>query len=364
MYKALHIKNFRCFHDFTLAPLGRINLIGGKNNVGKTAVLEAVFLLAGPTNPRLNFDLHRARTAAIPLAIAPVGVLWQPIFKDFDTAQPVVVAADSDEGSRRLEIRHIRSSTFGQLQQQLLDAALPSATTTLETQPEAIEYTYTYTQGELSQPHTILVYRDKGDLRFEVQESAPNLALPIAVIAFTGTPHLSPQAADFFSKAEKDKQKDDILSALQIIEPRLLDVRLLFENGEPVFYADVGARSLMPLALIGDGLKHILRIFVNIVYASPNGIVLLDEIENGLHYSVMKDVWRALGEFSRKHQVQVFATTHSEECIRSAQEAFMDAEENEFRYHRLDRLKDGTIEAVTYDKEVFEYAVARHIEVR
>jgi AAA15 family ATPase/GTPase len=83
-----------------------------------------------------------------------------------------------------------------------------------------------------------------------------------------------------------------------------------------------------------------------------------------LHYSVLKDVWKAIGKAARDFNVQVFATTHSFECIEAAQKSFKNCEPNEFRYHRLQRTKEGVIRAVTYTPERLESALDTEFEVR
>ena len=55
MYKSFKIKNFRCFKELAITSFKRVNLIAGLNNVGKTALLEALFLHCGATNPELTF---------------------------------------------------------------------------------------------------------------------------------------------------------------------------------------------------------------------------------------------------------------------------------------------------------------------
>ena len=68
----------------------------------------------------------------------------------------------------------------------------------------------------------------------------------------------------------------------------------------------------------------------------------IDEIENGLHYSVHKDVWRPLELWQRQLDIQVFATTHSYEMIRAAYEAFKEEDRlDEFRFTALDRKRHG-----------------------
>ena len=90
---------------------------------------------------------------------------------------------------------------------------------------------------------------------------------------------------------------------------------------------------------------------------------MIDEIENGFHHSVMTDVWRVIKESSREFNLQVFTTTHSDECIRAAYNAFAEDDKFDFRFHRLDNI-DGNISSVTYDKETLEFALENGWEVR
>jgi AAA15 family ATPase/GTPase len=107
---------------------------------------------------------------------------------------------------------------------------------------------------------------------------------------------------------------------------------------------------------------RILSIVLEIVRAS-HGVVLIDEIENGLHHSVMVNVWEAIAFAARQSNVQLFATTHSWELIQAAHQAFETSELYDFRLHRLDRI-NGEIRAVTFDQETLATAVEMNLEVR
>ena len=94
-----------------------------------------------------------------------------------------------------------------------------------------------------------------------------------------------------------------------------------------------------------------------------HGTVLIDEIENGLYHSVLPKVWAAIAEFARTFGTQVFATTHSLECICAAHEAFSAGDKYDFALHRLDRVEDE-IRAVTYDREMLDAAIKADMEIR
>ena len=94
---------------------------------------------------------------------------------------------------------------------------------------------------------------------------------------------------------------------------------------------DIGIGRMIPFALLGGGLGRLAGILLSIADA-PGGVVLIDEVENGFHRSVLSRVWSAIGEAAGRYETQVFATTHSFECIEAAHEAFREDREYTFRY--------------------------------
>ena len=101
---------------------------------------------------------------------------------------------------------------------------------------------------------------------------------------------------------------------------------------------------------MGDGMSRILSLALAIA-SVPGGIVLVDEIENGIHHSVMEEVWKAVGAFARSYDVQLFATTHSYECIGAAYRAFDEDKEDELRLFRIQRNRDGKYQTVKFNRE-------------
>ncbi len=119
-----------------------------------------------------------------------------------------------------------------------------------------------------------------------------------------------------------------------------------------------------PIALrsLGDGMQRVFGLALTLVNAK-DGILLIDEIENGLHYSVQPDIWHLVFQLAHRLNVQVFATTHSLDCIKAFQEA---ARENTQEEGLLIRLqgKKGEIGAVLYEEEELAIATHEQIEVR
>ena len=141
------------------------------------------------------------------------------------------------------------------------------------------------------------------------------MPFPAAIlVARSGDVH---EDAVRLGKLRRQKRGDLLLNALRIVEPKLRSVEDNSASGWPMIWGDVGLSELVPLPVMGEGMTRIARI-VLAVSATPNGVVLIDEIENGLHHSALTDVWQVVEKAASQFGTQVFATTHSLECVQAA----------------------------------------------
>jgi AAA15 family ATPase/GTPase len=130
-----------------------------------------------------------------------------------------------------------------------------------------------------------------------------------------------------------------------------------------MIYVDMGFPEMLPAAVAGAGIQRLLSILLAI-HAARRGIVLVDEIENGFYHAKMMDIWKAIAEAARTENVQVFATTHSMECLRAAHRAFSENPPHELRVLRLQRERDGQTGVVTLDEKRLQVAIEQNWEVR
>jgi len=119
---------------------------------------------------------------------------------------------------------------------------------------------------------------------------------------------------------------------------------------------------LVPLPFMGEGMRRVLSIVLAIANA-PGGVVLIDEVENGLHHSVLIKVWQAIADAAERADAQVFATTHSYECIQAAHKAFSEKRPSDLRLFRLDRV-DSEIRVAAYNETTLETSIDMSLEVR
>jgi predicted ATPase len=361
MYRSFKISNFRCFRETTLDDLERVNLVAGTNNVGKTALLEALFLHCGAYNPGLTVALdvtrgiEQAKAELQRWAETP----WDSLFSEFDTSKIVqLVGEDEGAGRRILRLKVVRQpeelACIVHSIQPSPDKSegIPSLSSEMAQvlELECIE-------GEQSRKYYMIL--DQKGVRFEPIPPPP----PFSAVFLAAGGHVPPaHDAARFGKLDIVGQQGVLLRALQLVEPRLERLSVVVAGDVPMIHGDIGLGRLVPLPIMGEGMQRLASLVLAIA-TTPNGVVLLDEIENGLHYSILPKVWRAIGEVARQFNTQVFATTHSLECIVAAHRAFSESERYDFRLHRLDRDEE-TISAVTYDQETLEAAIETGLEVR
>lgn len=360
MYKSFKIRNFRCFQELSMEPLERVNLIAGTNNVGKTALLEALFLHCGPTNPDLARRINLFR--GIEPLLTEAESLWEPLwgslfYKFNDNAEIELLGRDMDDKQRILRMRLVRQQTSQvQIHENMKESpAHETSSLSVETLGKILKLEYDDASGQPKETHAII---EPQRIRLE-----PSLPPPFPGIFLLARRRVSPsEDANRFGKLEITNRQDLILEVLKLIEPRLRRLAVVVNASVPTIHGDIGFGRLLPLSLMGEGMGRLASLILAVAN-TPDGVVLVDEIENGLHHSVMFDVWKAIAKSTRDFNVQIFATTHSEECIRAAHRAFEGDDSYDFRLHRLEFV-DSSICAITYDQETLAAAIETELEVR
>jgi len=354
MWQNFAARNFRCFGYLLLHPLARVTLIAGKNNTRKTALLEAIRLNCDPSDTALPTKIHELRGFEDPAKAFED--LWAWLFFDKNPVNGIELISQDDKGithSVKIGLSDVQS-VFAQLRDKTRTDGEHRQTHGYDPKTPCLILKYEGSNGE---QRTVLVVGPRGDAFYEAK---PPWRVGSEILS-SGLPS-SEKDIEHFSELETANRLEELLPSLKILEPRLQRLSLAVLGGKPVIYGGIGLSRLVPLQLMGEGVRRLLSILLRIFH-TPEGIVLIDEIENGLHYSVMKDVWNAIAQAARQANVQVFATTHSYHCIEAAHEALSANSVYDFRLHRLDRINDE-IKSVTYDQESLETALTLHHEVR
>ncbi|GAB2519935.1 hypothetical protein GCM10027085_07250 [Spirosoma aerophilum] len=147
--------------------------------------------------------------------------------------------------------------------------------------------------------------------------------------------------------------EDEIIRALQIVEPDIVRFSLVGE-GRPIVRLRNG--QINPLSSMGDGITRVFTIMLALVNCEGNGYLLIDEFENGLHYSVQEKLWEIIFYLAERLNIQVFATTHSNDTIKAFGEVVKS--KSEYSDAQLIRLRNikGEISAISFSIHDIEVA--------
>ena len=334
MLSSLNFQNYRGFSNYSLDGVARVNLLVGKNNSGKTAILEGIHFLTSGGTPGVLAEIASRRGETI-------------MHEAEETSSNRWIESNIDQVYRYPSIIHFFNGHRVELGEELqinanhTDISITAKIADINqanitAQLKLLENIDNESDTELAM---IILYngRDQGNI-LKIREDGffTKYATRFArrslkrIIPITEQPveYLSPDSLDpsslsnMWDKVTLEGREKEVNRMLQIFEPSLTDIRFLTGGvRSPSSFAgilvelDNDHSNRLPLGSFGDGMRRLLALAVSMIQ-STNGVLLIDEIDTGLHYSVMADLWRLIVESARQANVQVFATTHSLDCLR------------------------------------------------
>jgi len=365
---SLTIGGFRVFRELKLQGLGRVNLITGRNNTGKSSVLEALRILADPS-PSILYDILRDReevsdtddstTPPTPEALFQVATLFHGFPQFSKTTRDIVISANGGERSPSVRL------SFGWLVEEEDSAGdrrlVPVLGEEGEDEQERIP-ALIVEFGGTTRALRLDYFRLR---RYGRRSLGDEPRLPCEYVSPYVGERTAPLGVLWDKIALSDREKD-VVSALQIIAPDISAVSMVGGEGlrRMTRTAIVRASSLprpVPLRSFGDGLNRLFGIVLHLVNAK-DGLLLIDEFENGMHHTVQLDAWRAVFKLSRQLDIQVFATSHSWDSIEAFQKAAADSPEDGVLI-RLARKGEEIIQT-SFSEHELAVATQERIEVR
>ena len=358
-YASFEINNFRCLQNFRMEDIGQVNLVAGMNNVGKTALLEALFLHIGSTNPELALRVDRWRGLGILNEVNEMP--WRNLFWQFRDKESIKLVSKNQKGQQRALTITVSPSPSTLLQ----EMKAKEGTELLASLGQDLIFNYVDEKKKTQKVAATPLISKKGEIiRFQLNIKPSLISPPFTGIFLNSWRQgVSDEEVQRFTDLRIKRMDHLFLKALKYIEPRLEKLEILSPKAVSMIHGYLsGYDEPVPMPLLGDGARRVASLVLSIG-AGRDGVVLVDEIENGIHHSVMRSVWEVIAEAATLFNTQIFATTHSQECVSAAHEAFKSREEYNFRLHRLDRV-DGIVKAVTYDRESLEGALSIPLEIR
>lgn len=371
MLSTLHIRNYKSISDLSVSGLGGVNIIIGNNNSGKSSLLEALYLYA-----------KAGERGAINYVLEQRGY-YRMFNRRDDDIDSLVSAFVSLINGRSIDkfykegitIQGERSS-FLMRMVDVYDEYKRDETTSEEFRVRRVRV---YTPEQMDDVQMgenpalqILVNDEKRDLiRLDYPNGRLGINSPICPAVIVRSTQISSEDnATMFDRITMTFYESKLIEALKIIEPRITAINFikdsysrlkntsLTEQRVPYVLLDNGQR--FRLSSMGDGINRILTIILSLLNCD-NGILLIDEFENGLHYSVQTKLWRIINEVAKTYNIQVFVTSHSNDCIRS----FIDSGAyQDGTVIRLEKNRDSVRAIPFLNSERLKFAIDNNIEIR
>jgi AAA15 family ATPase/GTPase len=357
-FQAIRIKNFRGILDAELKDCRQFNVILGKNNACKTTLLEALFTVTGMSNPLITDRINAFRGLILD-AEAEFRYIFHNL--NFNNIPEIEADFDKKETKRTLTIFPETVNTSINLQSTKLDDLESSASSSIEI-PQTVnglnlEFTF-------KEKHT-KIFKGKSKITIENGnvdiKSEKKYSEKISAVFIDSS--TKKNISERLEKIIVEKRKQVIIDILKEIDPLIKDISL----GNNKVYVDIGADRLMPINLMGDGIIKILHLLVTI-YDNRNGIILIDEIGNGLHYSAMTTLWKAMFKAANDFNTQLFVTTHNREILKYLKNVLEEADYCSFQecvmIHTVRKLDNNIIKSYNYNYEKLEHAIEYDNEIR
>lgn len=370
------MKNFRGLHDLEIASFGRVNLVTGKNNAGKSSLLEALHLYANLGSSEVirwilttrdeywsrpsGSDSTRSEESLLPYNLKYL-IYGRP---GFDEEMPAVEIGQAQDDRRKLTLQ-VQWLELVEEEDEDEDGEIgvsrhfvtvkPSQ---LALKPHASLYVSTFVGRLLS--------RAPLERFFRLVSRPPVLAskLRSQYVAAHGLD--AQEVGQLWDAITLTDLEPEVLAALRLLAPDIERISFVADAGDPrrgrhalVKFGE--SEDPVPIRSLGEGVNRLFGLTLALVNAR-DGILLIDEVESGLHYSVQRNLWEYMFRLATNLNVQIFAITHSYDCIRAFQQAAI--ENPEFgTVIRLDK-KDKEVSATLFEEPELEIAADHEIEVR
>lgn len=344
MYQRIQIHEYRSFEHFELESLGRVNLIVGSNGSGKTSVLEAVYLLAEGARFSLS-DIAFGR-GELTLAAKSSSESGRTYLQDI---RHLFRGHEYIPGSRiLLEAQNVdRSGDFVSLtivrEEYESGPQKGDGFPVIQLKSSAGSESH---ERELRPDAEGFVVMSPGKISFnpnrDPRPGIPRLLTTEGIMPIT--------AAGLIEQLLLHPEEELLLDALRLIDDSIERIATVGEPGRDlqsnrgVIVKLKHTRLPVPIGSLGNGIWRLLGVVLKLI-ASRNSVLLIDEIDTGLHYTVMEKMWKLIFEASKQLNVQVFATTHSRDCIDALASISREGvfENSEVMIHRIEAGKSKSI---------------------
>lgn len=344
MFDRIYIERFRGIRHAQIEGFKQINLFFGKNNCGKSSLLESIFLASGLSNPLLPIYVNlmrgynKSRLNDLKLD-----------FYNLDSTLPIHIRMIDGE-TRDLKINLI--------EQEQDNVSIKSDDPNILTNVGENKYGFKFDFMINDKPYV-------SQIRFDSSNATDaTRILPDQYEEALRCIYLSPKY-DFNASIQglkhilQNKDESFIIEGLRLLEPNVKD--FIFTGNE--MSVDIGLPQRIPVNMMGDGARKIVSLLTT-VYDCKDGALLIDEISNGFHHSVMPDLWKVLIDAAIRNNTQLFITTHDIDSIKGLRDAAFNKYDDIVAAFNLIRTPGDELKSYHYSLESLDYSLNQDLEIR
>lgn len=367
MLDSLYIKNFRVLKELKIDSLSQVNLITGKNNTGKSSILEALAIYASRGDLSLIYQLlsyrgedyrQKNNNYIEPKEFVENNI--RSLSSMFTNRKTIFTRNEGIEIGYHANMIGLRFLKYFdniiQESQAVYQKSVPVPENKTNTTDSKVGL-------EIRQNYEVGIIPLDKNISFQFSFGENTISENYQFIR-TSSISKATNSKLFDQIALTDKEQY-VIEALKIIEPTTERIAFIENNsGERTAVIKLSNVSeVTPIQSMGDGINRILTIILAMINAD-NGYFLLDEFENGLHHSVQEQLWKVIFQLTKKLNIQVFATTHSNDCIAGFEQILNDKTNKvSGKLIRLDNI-NGMIQPLEFSPEEMKFAYNQNIEIR
>ncbi len=369
MIANLLVENYRSFRRFEIAALGRVNLLVGMNNSGKTSLLEAIQVVMSKADSKILWSIGVRRGES-----SHNGSDARNLFDEIDLncwfhgfelrhGSTMSLSATLDTHLQSCHLEVVKASPVNGHVTGTTTTLAPALTENIDEPFVPSGFTLSVSATDLQSKQ---IWTSPLSPRGGVQAGSAWRDAADQEFRTTYVPTSGLSTRDLVSLIDDITLTDEeglVLRALQSLDERIERFAPKDRNRMPQIVVRLkGVAKPLPIGVLGDGVNRLLTIALALA-KSANGVLLIDEIDTGLHYTTMDRMWSFIGNAAEELNVQVFATTHSRDCYESLATICHESPEA-LSNVSIQRIEQDRQSAVSYTEAEILAVARRGLEVR